>query len=226
MKLATTFGGAGVIHGDLTPECAEFVQTVLDALSAPAGADDDRTQEQRYHDALAEAMRRLLAAGLLPERGGQPVRVWAHISLADLMLIEGSSALLAEWTQHLRARWAGHRAAAAEAGGHQGLWPAGDAAEAIACDAALSPVVTGDVNPGALDDLVRLCVQLDKLRRHGTPPGTGDGPDCAGSGVAADGSSQDVPAASGGSLSREALEQAVIGKAILFLMHSYQRLKL
>ncbi len=57
MKLATTLGGAGVIHGDLTPECAEFVQTVLDALSAPAGADDDRTHEQRYHDALQEAMR-------------------------------------------------------------------------------------------------------------------------------------------------------------------------
>jgi cytochrome P450 len=57
VKLATTFGGAGVIHGDLTPECAEFVQTVLDALSAPAGADDDRPQEQRYHDALQEAIR-------------------------------------------------------------------------------------------------------------------------------------------------------------------------
>jgi Domain of unknown function (DUF222) len=128
VKLATTFGGAGVIHGDLTPECAEFVQTVLDALSAPAGADDDRTHEQRYHDALQEAMRRLLAAGLLPERSGQPVRVWAHISLADLMLLEGSSALLEEWGGNLRARWAGHRAAAAEAGGHQGLWLDGDAA--------------------------------------------------------------------------------------------------
>ena len=172
VKLATTFGGAGVIHGDLTPECAEFVQTVLDALSAPAGADDDRTQEQRYHDALQEAMRRLLAAGLLPERGGQPVKVWAHIKLADLMLIEGCSALLEEWTADLRARWAGHRAAAAEAGGHQGLWLDGDAAEAIACDAAVAPVVTGDVNPGAFDDLVRLCVQLDKLR-HGITPGTG-----------------------------------------------------
>src|SRR3954470_21453380 len=66
VRLATTLGGAGIIHGDLTPECAEFVQTVLDALSAPAGAGDDRTHEQRYHDALQEAMRRLLAAGLLP----------------------------------------------------------------------------------------------------------------------------------------------------------------
>src|SRR5436190_1717968 len=60
VKLATTFGGAGVIHGDLTPECAEMVGRVLDALSAPAGAEDDRSRDQRYHDALQEAMRRLM----------------------------------------------------------------------------------------------------------------------------------------------------------------------
>ena len=35
LKLATTFGGAGVIHGDLTPECAEVVGRVLDALATP-----------------------------------------------------------------------------------------------------------------------------------------------------------------------------------------------
>ena len=59
VKLATTFGGAGVVHGDLTPECAEMVGRVLDALGAPAGDGDDRTREQRHHDALAEAMRPL-----------------------------------------------------------------------------------------------------------------------------------------------------------------------
>jgi hypothetical protein len=85
LKLATTLGGAGVIHGDLTPECAEVVGRVLDALAAPAGKDDDRTKDQRYHDALAEAMRRLVASGLLPERAGQPVKAWVHISLADPM---------------------------------------------------------------------------------------------------------------------------------------------
>ncbi len=247
VNVATTIGGAGVIHGDLTPECAEFVQTVLDALSAPASADDDRTHEQRYHDALQEAMRRLLAAGLLPERSGQPVKAWAHISLADLMLIDGSSVLLEEWTQNLRARWAGHRAAAAEAGGHQGLWLDGDAAQAIACDASVTPVVTGDVNPDAFDDLVRLCVQLDRLRQHGSPtaPGTAcdgvggqgredgaDGENCVrtggsaagtgstdirrGAGDGPDGSGPEVPAAFRG-LSREALEQAVIGKAVELL---------
>jgi hypothetical protein len=30
-------------------------------------------------------MRRLMAAGLLPQRAGQPVKAWAHISLADQM---------------------------------------------------------------------------------------------------------------------------------------------
>ena len=70
VRLETTFDGAGVLHGDLTPECAAVVGAVLDALSAPAGAEDDRTQAQRCHDALQEAMRRLVTAGLLPERAG------------------------------------------------------------------------------------------------------------------------------------------------------------
>jgi len=57
VRLETTFEGAGVLTGDLTPECAAVVGTVLDALSAPAGAEDERSQAQRYHDALQEAMR-------------------------------------------------------------------------------------------------------------------------------------------------------------------------
>ena len=59
VKLATTIGGAGVLHGDLTAECAAAVAAVLDALSAPAGKEDDRSKGQRYHDALQEAMRSL-----------------------------------------------------------------------------------------------------------------------------------------------------------------------
>ncbi len=41
-------------------------------------------------------MRRLVAPGLLPERAGQAVKGWVHISLADLMVLDGSSALLEE----------------------------------------------------------------------------------------------------------------------------------
>ena len=69
VRLETTFGGAGVIAGDLTPQCAAVVTAVLDALSAPMGAEDTRSREQRYHDALEDAMRRLVASGLLPEQG-------------------------------------------------------------------------------------------------------------------------------------------------------------
>jgi hypothetical protein len=55
VRLVTTFQGAGVLNGDLTPECAAVVTAVLDALSAPAGAEETRTHAQRYHDALQEA---------------------------------------------------------------------------------------------------------------------------------------------------------------------------
>src|SRR5439155_7138794 len=67
-------------------------------------------------------MRRLTAAGLLPERAGQPVKAWAHISLADLLLLDGDSALQQEWTERVRARWAARRAAASETGANDGDW--------------------------------------------------------------------------------------------------------
>jgi hypothetical protein len=63
----TTFDGAGVIHGDLTPECAAMVQAVLDALSAPAGGGDLRTRPQRYHDALEEAIPLRRTSEILPD---------------------------------------------------------------------------------------------------------------------------------------------------------------
>jgi hypothetical protein len=118
-------------------------------------------------------MRRLTASGLLPERAGQPVKAWAHISLVDLIRLDGDSALQEEWTGQVRARWAARRAAASETGASDGAWLDGDAAGAIACDAAMAPIVTGDVNVDALEGLVRLCVELDKLRQGGEArPGT------------------------------------------------------
>ncbi len=179
VTVRTTFQGAGVMHGDLTPECAAVVQSVLDALAAPVGADDDRTQGQRYHDALQEAMRRLVAGNLLPERAGQPVRALVHISLADLMRLEGSSALAQEWISGIRARWAAARAAATESGSDDGAWLDGDSARAATCDASLTPVVTGEVDLGVLDELVRLCAHLGRLDGASDThagPGTPGGP--------------------------------------------------
>jgi len=218
VRLETTFGGAGVMTGDLTPECAAVIRTVLDALSAPRGAEDARSHEQRYHDAMEEAMRRLVTAGLLPERAGQPAKVLAHISLADLLDLDTDSALQKEWTRRVHAQWAAYRAAASVSGSDGGAWLEAETAKGFACDASITPIVTGDVNPAVLEDLVRLCVQL-----AGYGPGDGGGPGCcqddrtslAGdqTGPAADQTSPDPQAPCG----REALQQAIIGKAVALL---------
>jgi hypothetical protein len=206
VHLETTFQGAGVLNGDLTPECAAVVGAVLDALGAPAGAEDSRTHAQRYHDALQEAMRRLLAAGLLPERAGQPVKALVHVSLADLMLLDGSSTLMDEWIAGVRAQWAAARAAASEGGSDGGAWLDGETAAAFTCDASTTPVVTGDVNLGALEDLIRLCTELGQLHRDAAGTGQDDAPD-----PGAPDSDADGP---GIARSRDALVQAIIGKAV------------
>jgi hypothetical protein len=229
VRVETTFAGAGVLAGDLTPECAAVVTAVLDALSAPAGAEDTRTREQRYHDGLEDAMRRLVASGLLPERAGQPVKLWGHMSLAELRVLDDGSVLETEWVTEMRIRWSARRAeAAGGTGGDGGAWLDGDAARAVACDAAITPVVTGDVNPGVLDDLVALCLQLaghgprchpqpaadpaDQPAPAGNPgpasnPGPAGEPDSAGSGELPSGLALLTP------MSREAIRQAIIGKA-------------
>jgi hypothetical protein len=146
-------------------------------------------------------LRRLLAAGLLPERAGQPVRAWVHVWLAELRLMDQDSALEQEWITAVGGRWAGARAAASVAGGDGAAWLDGDAARAVTCDAMLVPVVTGEVDPSALDDLVRLCVELARI----SGPGQGrQGADARPAG----------PDAGRDGLAREALQRAIIGKAV------------
>ena len=173
LRVETTFAGAGVISGDLTPECAAVVTAVLEALSAPAGAEDTRSREQRYHDALQDAMRRLVASGLLPERAGQPVRVWAHVCLAELRALDDGSVLAGEWIGEMAVRWAARRAAASETGSDGAAWLDGKSVRAVACDATVIPVVTGQVDPGALEELVSLCLQF---AGHGPHCGAGRTP--------------------------------------------------
>jgi hypothetical protein len=206
VKLETTFGGAGVLTGDLSPECAAVVSAVLDALSAPRGAEDDRTHVQRYHDALEDAMRRLVAAGLLPERAGQPLHVTAHIHIKDMTALDVGSELQEKWTEDVRAGWAAARAAASAGGSDGGVWLEGEAAEGFACDASVTPVVFGTVDIGVMEHLVRLCVQL---AGHGPGRCTPD-PDGPGEPVPGP---QLVPPG----LNRESLERAVIGKAVELL---------
>jgi hypothetical protein len=95
-------------------------------------------------------MRRLAASGLLPERAGQPVKAWVHISLAELRALDDGSVLQTQWITELQIRWSAHRAETADgSAGDGGAWLGG-----AACDATLTPAVTGAIDPAALDDLV------------------------------------------------------------------------
>src|SRR5215470_7350251 len=140
LLLDLTFGGAGRLTGDLTPGCSAAVSAVLEALGKPAGPQDLRTVTQRRHDALEEACRRLIAAKMVPGRAGQPIQALVHITLAQLRNLPGASEAEAAWR------------AAAAARGHG--WLSGPDAGAAACDASVAPVVTGHVDPAALDRLV------------------------------------------------------------------------
>jgi Domain of unknown function (DUF222) len=129
LRLATTFRGAGKLHGDLTPQCAAALGSVLEALGKRAGPEDLRTKGQRDHDALEEACRRLIATGCLPERAGQPTQIQLHLTLDQLRGLPGAAAA--------EAAWAGPAAAG----------PGYD------CDATIVPVVTGHIDPDILDRL-------------------------------------------------------------------------
>ncbi len=78
VTVETTFGGAGVLNGDLTPECAAVVTTVLESLAAPGrgrGHPDQGTAVPRWiagGDALTQKMHRdfgHISNSVLPARG-------------------------------------------------------------------------------------------------------------------------------------------------------------
>jgi hypothetical protein len=139
VQLDVHFRGRGKLDGDLTPECTAAVAAMLEALGRKAGPEDIRTEGQRRHDALEEAARRLIAGGL-PDTAGQPTQVQLHVTLDQLRDLPGDAD--AERT------WAAARAAA---DGTAGWVYSRAAAEAYACDAQLIPVVTGHLDPAALD---------------------------------------------------------------------------
>jgi hypothetical protein len=92
VRVETTFAGAGVITGDLTPECAAVVTAVLESLSAPMGAEDTRTREQRYHDGLQEAIRYRRNCIVIRATSGWPPS-WAYRFTAPLAAPGGRAGL-------------------------------------------------------------------------------------------------------------------------------------
>jgi hypothetical protein len=143
LKLGTTIDNAGRVSGDLTPECAAALQAVLDSLGKKAGPEDERTEAQRYHDALQLACELLLRARLVPDRAGADTRVDAVIDLARLLNLPGASELTEAWL-------------AALVGQHGYL--DGTAAEVAACDAIVSPVVAGHPDLAVVDQMIGIIV--------------------------------------------------------------------
>ena len=166
VRLGLTFRGAGHLEGELTPACAAALSAVLESLGKKAGPEDVRTPVQRDHDALEEACRRLAGAGCLPDRAGQPTHVQLHLTLDQLRGQPGARDAEAAW-----------RAGQAAGDGQPGWLPA-RAAQGYACDAAITPVVTGHLDLGALDAMTGAF-----LDRHPSPcplhgpgqPGSGPG---------------------------------------------------
>ena len=97
VQAGATFRGAGVIRGDLTPECAAAVQAVLDALGKKAGAVDTRTEGQRFHDALQQGCQLLIRAKMVPGRAGADTHVDVHIPFPELRRRPGAPEAEEDW---------------------------------------------------------------------------------------------------------------------------------
>lgn len=143
VQVGTTFGGAAVVNGHLTPECATAVRAVLEALGKRQGAEDDRTERQRFHDALQQACTLLLRAKLVPARAGADTQVITHIPLSQLRDMPGAPELEDAW---IRARL-----------GEDG-YLTGDDARVAACDAMTVPVVTGRADMTVIDKMIGMAL--------------------------------------------------------------------
>jgi len=165
--LETTIGGAGRLAGDLTGPAAAAVSVVLEALGAKGGPEDTRTLLQRQHDGLQEACQRLIESGMLPGRDSQPLQLTVHVDLAELRGGPGASGLEAGWST-----------ARAAAGLPGSVYLTGPEADAAACDAALTPVVSGHIDWAILGQLTALYLQT--ASHHDDPaadPASGQDPD-------------------------------------------------
>jgi hypothetical protein len=154
VQVGVTFGGAAVIRGDLTPECATAVRAVLEALGKKGGPEDDRTEPKRFHDALQLACELLLRARLVPDRAGAGTQAIVHIPLSQLRQLPGAGDLEDAW---IRARL-----------GEDG-YLTGQDAETAACDAQTVPVVTATVDPAVIDQMIGLASAAAAERTRSRP---------------------------------------------------------
>ena len=85
LRIARTFDGMRSVSGMLTPEVAEALEIALGVLSQKNGEDDDRSHEQRQHDAVGELANHFLAHEDLPAVNGERPRVVVTIDYDSLI---------------------------------------------------------------------------------------------------------------------------------------------
>jgi len=141
VRLSATLDGVARLTGNLSRECAQSLQAILEALGKKAGPEDDRTEQQRFHDALQLACQLLIRADMLPDRAGADTRAEVIIGLRELLDLPGASDLQEAWLAAL----------AGEPG-----YLAGQDADVAACDALICPVVTGHPDLGVVDQMIDL----------------------------------------------------------------------
>ncbi|HEX6448872.1 MAG TPA: DUF222 domain-containing protein [Trebonia sp.] len=175
-----TFGGAATLTGDLTPECAAVIRAICEALGKKHGAEDARTEGQRFHDALQEGCELLIRAKLVPDRAGSDTRVDAVISLAELRGMDGAAAIEDAWLAGLPG------------------YLTGNDAEAISCDALIVPVVTGSCDWSVIAQMAELVLDAfagDAIHGTGDAAPGSDGTGTGGQGGAAQPPASGEPAA-------------------------------
>jgi hypothetical protein len=172
----------------------------LEALGKKAGPEDDRTEAQRYHDALQLACELLLRAKLVPDRAGADTRMDVIAALSQLRSMPGAAELEEAYL-------------AALAGEHGYL--SGTGAQVAACDAITTPVVTGHPDLAIVDTMIGIVLAyLDT---------TGDS-DTAAAGHSAPGSASHSDQGTGGQGTATTRSKALSPEAWQALRYAIARL--
>jgi hypothetical protein len=120
LSVSETFEGMTAVDGMLDPEGGALLRSALAPLAAPAGPDDRRTPAQRRADALVELARRQLDGAALPIVGGERPHLTVIVGLDTLQRRAQARAAETGWAGPVH----------------------GETARRIACDAAVTRVIT------------------------------------------------------------------------------------
>src|SRR5581483_7554445 len=108
-----------------------------------AGPEDARTEGQRFHDALQQGCELLIGAKMVPDRAGADTHVAVHIPFRELRQHPLAPEAEEAWL----------RGQAGESG-----FLLGKDAEAAACDARVTPVVTGTADMRVVDKIIAVAL--------------------------------------------------------------------